>query len=68
MKTITKEFAQKINKFGILDTHNYRYVLKEDDEHNVYYKRIAIDALGTTATLSDKSDYNPHGWEIVIVK
>lgn len=44
----------------IYDTRSYRYMV---DDGKVY--RIAIEALDTSAALSDSSDINQHGWERV---
>ena len=48
MKSITKEFAQKIiREQGILDTKSYRYVYV--DANTV--KRLPLSYIGTTATI-----------------
>ena len=58
MKTITKEFAQKIiRNQGILDTMTYRYVYDTTDGS---YRRIRKEHLDTTAVYTE--------WETVTVK
>lgn len=58
MKTITKEFAQKIiREQGILDTRTYRYVYDTTDGS---YRRIRKEYLDTTAACTE--------WETVTVK
>ena len=48
MKSVTKEFAQKIiSEQGILDTKDYRYMYV--DETTV--KRLPISYIGTTAAI-----------------
>ena len=48
MKSVTKEFAQKIiSEQGILDTKDYRYMYV--DETTV--KRLPIIYIGTTAAI-----------------
>lgn len=61
---MTKQLINKIIRDRIYDTKNYRYVSVETASGTTI-KRIAIDALDTTAALSDASDTNPHGWVIV---
>lgn len=57
MKTITKEFAQKIvRNQGILETATYRYVYEMDGS----FLRIRKEYLGTTASYTK--------WETVTVK
>ena len=58
MKTITKEFAQKIiRNQGILETATYRYIY---DTENGSFKRIRKEHLDTTAVYTE--------WETVTVK
>ena len=58
MKTITKEFAQKIiRNQGVLDTRIYRYVYDTTDGS---YRRIRKEYLDTTAACTE--------WEAVTVK
>lgn len=65
---MTQQLTRQVLREGIKDTRNYRYVARTvngaDKQYQVI-KRIAIDALDTTAALTDKSATNPHGWEIV---
>ena len=57
MKTITKEFAQKIiRNQGILETDTYRYVYEMDGS----FRRIRKEQLDTTAACTE--------WETVTVK
>lgn len=57
MKTITKEFAQKIiRNQGILETDTYRYVYEMDGS----FRRIRKEYLNTTAIYTE--------WETVTVK
>jgi hypothetical protein len=65
---MTQQLIRQVLRDGSKDTRNYRYVarmLNGADKQYQVIKRIAIDALDTTAALTDKSDTNPHGWEIV---
>lgn len=56
MKTITKEFAQKIiRNQGILETDTYRYVYEDGS-----FRRIRKEHLDTTAVYTE--------WETVTVK
>ena len=56
MKTITKEFAQKIiRNQGILETDTYRYVYEMDGS----FRRIRKEHLDTTAVYTE--------WETVTV-
>ena len=57
MKTITKEFAQKIARNqGILETATYRYVYEMDGS----FRRIRKEHLDTTTVYTK--------WETVTVK
>jgi hypothetical protein len=65
-----KNFEIKLINRGMVDTAKYRYRflagcsnVKNLEKWQI--KRISINAIGTTAALSDKSDTNPNGWEIV---
>ncbi len=51
---------EKVLREGFHDSRNYRYRL---EEHRI--TRIALDELGTESCLSDKSEENPNGWEMV---
>ena len=51
-KHMTKEFENRVNKEGSVDTKNYRYCVRDNK-----IVRIALDKLDTTAALTD--------WEIV---
>ena len=60
---MTVEFYGKIERNGgIYDTKKYRYCI---DSATGNVKRIELDALDTTAALTDKSEYNPYGWETI---
>ena len=57
MKTITKEFAQKIiRNHGILETDTYRYVYEMDGS----FRRTRKEHLDTAAVCTE--------WETVTVK
>ena len=65
---MTQQLIRQVLRAGSKDTRNYRYVARTANGADKRYqviKRIALGALGTTAALTDKSDTNPHGWEIV---
>ena len=54
MKSVTKEFAQKIiSEQGILDTKDYRYMYV--DANTV--KRLPLSYIGTTAAIG--ADWEP---------
>ena len=59
----------ELTRKGMTTTVTYRYNIFFDrmDGHEVV-KRIRREYLGTTATLSDASDLNPKGWQIVEVR
>lgn len=66
---MTRTLMDKIVKAGTYDTRKYRYTerIMADATHQYrVIKRIAINALGTTAALSDASDANPDGWQTVV--
>lgn len=57
---MTKEFEQKILRERIVDTRNYRYILKEcydPDGQWAEIRRLPLDKLDTTAAID--------GWETV---
>ena len=65
---MTQQLIRQILRESSKNTRNYRYITVGVNGAGKQYqviKRIAIDALDTAAALADKSDTNPHGWEIV---
>lgn len=65
-----RDFEIKIIRAGRVDTRKYRYIFKAGCSNPIareawQIKRIRTDSIGTTATLSDKSDTNPNGWEVI---
>lgn len=68
MKTIriNDRIWNELSHDGIADTSTYRYCVFCDsfDGHAVL-KRIRREYLDTTAALSDASDSNPNGWEVL---
>lgn len=57
---ISKNFARRVVREGIVDTKKYRYVTKEETDGIAIY-RIPVEMLDTTVALGD--------WELVgIVK
>ena len=65
MKTVYLErrAVNQLNRDGIYETAHYRYFMEEDA---VY--RINREYLDTTVALSNKSDSNPNGWELVGIR
>ena len=58
MKSVTKEFAQKIiREQGILDTKDYRYMYVNENT----IKRLPLSCIGTTATINAE-------WEVLTVR
>ena len=45
---MTKEFENRVNREGSVDTKNYRYCARDNK-----IVRIELDKLGTTASLTD---------------
>ena len=63
-------FEAKIINSAFVDTRTYRYRLFSGSRiggNSSCIKRIALDALDTTAALSDKSETNPDGWEVLTI-
>lgn len=65
MKTVYLErrAVNQLNRDSIYETAHYRYFMEED---GVY--RINREYLDTTVALSNKSDSNPNGWELVEIR
>lgn len=57
-----QSLKNKIMANWMVETRLYRYILSQGT-----IKRIRRDELDTTASLHDKSDDNPGGWEIIEV-
>lgn len=49
---------------GFSDTRTYRYCVFDTADRCVL-KRIRREYLDTTSALSDASDSNPNGWEVL---
>lgn len=60
---LSSKACEQLTRYGDYDTRLHRYILKAP--RKVY--RIRLDALDTTAALSEASDKNPNGWERVKV-
>ena len=57
---MTKDFEEKLLKERIIDTRNYRYIIKECNDSNSQWaeiRRLPLDKLDTTAAID--------GWETV---
>lgn len=60
---LERRAINQLNNDSIYDTASYRYFMEEDA---VY--RINREYLDTTVALSNKSDSNPNGWELVEIR
>lgn len=54
---MSSKFIKRVLSDGRIDTRKYRYFVSGN-----HIKRISLNALDTTAALSDASDTNPRGW------
>ena len=53
---MTKQFMEKVLKFRMVDTRNYRYVAEEchnADEQWLEIRRLPLELLDTTAALTE---------------
>lgn len=66
MKTIriNERITNELFYDGFADTRAYRYCVF-DTADSCILKRIRREYLDTTAALSDASDSNPNGWELL---
>ena len=60
MTKLNERIRAELKKYEEAETSIYNYKVKGD---KVY--RIKKMHLGTTAALTDKSPYNPYGWEYI---
>lgn len=63
---MTEEIRKKVLAGYTVDTRKYRYISRADyANQETHIKRIERKYLGTVSALSEKSEYNPNGWEII---
>ena len=62
---LTERVLNELFRDGIAETRTYRYCVEEGSGRAVI-KRIRREYLDTTAALSDASDSNPNGWEVIL--
>lgn len=56
---MTKQFIEKIIRYGTVDTKNYRYTIRENRDNQGEIIRLPIGSLSTTDAID--------GWEVVKV-
>nr|DAK86653.1 MAG TPA: hypothetical protein [Caudoviricetes sp.] len=63
---LTERIWDELFRYGIAETRTYRYcVYCTNFDGRAVIKRIRREYLDTTAVLSDASDSNPNGWEVL---
>ena len=61
---LNERITYELFNVGFADTRTYRYWVFDTVDGSII-KRIRLEYLETIAALSDASDSNPNGWEVL---